>query len=138
MESIFTDKTFVPSETDLKAKLGVVYPLWSDLKSWTFNHLRNPNEEWKFPGKKYGWSYRIREKARNIIYFIPGDGYFHVALVFGQKATDQIMTSDISEIIKTDLMNARAYVEGRGVRIEVRDHTNMEDIKKLIRIKNAY
>jgi hypothetical protein len=138
MESIFMDKAVQPTESDLKEKLGSTYPLWSELKNWTFDYLKNTADEWSFPGKKYGWSFRIKEKKRNIVYFIPLDGFFKVALVFGQKATDQIMASDISKAIKTGLMEARVYMEGRGIRFDVKDDSNLKDIKTLIRIKREF
>ena len=129
------DKAVQPAESDLMEKLGSSYQLWNALKNQTLTSLKNATEEWAFPGKKYGWSFRIKEKKRNIIYFIPCEGYFSVAFVFGQKATDKIMASDISTTIKTELMNARVYVEGRGIRIDVKDHSNLNDITTLIRIK---
>lgn len=132
------DKAVQPAESDLMEKLGSSYRLWDEMKNWTLDYLKNAAEEWSFPGKKYGWCFRIKEKKRNIIYFIPLDGYFKVALVFGQKATDQIMASDISTTIKTELMEARVYMEGRGIRIDVRDDSNLNDIKTLIRIKTEY
>lgn len=64
-------------------------------------------------------------------------GFFRVAMVFGQKATEQIFASCISEEIKEELKNSIVYVEGRVIRIEVRDNSNMSDIKKLIEIKIA-
>jgi hypothetical protein len=136
MESIFMDKAVPPAESDLSEKLGSMYQLWAELKNWTLDYLKNAGEEWAFPGKKYGWSFRIKSKKRNIIYFIPHEGNFTVALVFGQKATDQIMESNISKTLKTELMNARVYVEGRGISIDMSDDSILNDIKTLIRIKN--
>lgn len=71
--------------------------------------MKYPNglEEWNYPGKKYGWSYRIKDKKRAIIYFLPRENYFKVAFVFGQKATDIVLESDISGKIKTDLKMAK-------------------------------
>ena len=68
---------------------------------------------------------------------LPRDKYFKVAFVFGQKATDLILNSDITESIKTDLAQATKYAEGRGIRIEVNDDSKIKDIKKLVDIKLA-
>ena len=95
-------------------------------------------EEWNFPGKKYGWSYRIKDKKRAIIYLLPREGFFKVAFVFGQKATNSILAENISDTIKTELNNARVYAEGRGIQIEIREHSNLRDVKKLIEIKLAF
>ena len=91
--------------------------------------------EWNYPGKKYGWSYRIKDKKRAIIYFLPRDKYFKVAFVFGQKATGIVLDSNISLDIKTELEQATKYAEGRGIRIDVKDKLILPDIKQLIEIK---
>ena len=64
--------------------------------------------------QKYGWSFRIKDKRRAIIYFLPRKKYFKVAFVFRQKAYDIILESDISDEIKTELSKAEKYAEGRG------------------------
>ena len=55
--------------------------------------------------------------------------------MFGQKAFDTIMASDIDSSIKKELADAKVYVEGRGIRIDVKDDAVFKDIKKLIDIK---
>ncbi len=69
------------------------------------------------------------------MYLLPREGYFKVAFVFGQKAFDAIMASDIDSAIKKELADAKVYVEGRGIRIDVKDDVVLKDIKKLIDIK---
>ena len=138
MESTFLDKATPPKESDLSEKLGSRYQLWAELKNWTLDYLKNSGEEWSFPGKKYGWSLRLKSKKRNIIYFIPHEGNFTVVFVFGQKATDQIMERNISKTIKTELFNARVYAEGRGINIDMSDDSILNDIKTLIQIKTEF
>lgn len=58
-------------------------------------------------------------------------------MVFGQKATDQIIASDIAEAIKKELLNSRVYAEGRVIRLDIHNEKMMNDIKKLIEIKLA-
>jgi hypothetical protein len=95
-------------------------------------------EEWKYSGKKFGWSFRINDKKRVIVYLLPREAYFKVAFVFGQKATDAIVNSTISDTIKHELLSAKAYAEGRGIRIDVRGAEVLEDIRNLIEIKLTY
>lgn len=125
----------MPTDKDLIENLGDTYVIWQGLKDYLNSHLKNPGEEWNFPGKKYGWSFRMKSGKRNIIYFLPKKGYFKVALVFGQKATDQVMASTVSDSIKEELTNATSYVEGRGIRIKVTSENILDDIRKLVSIK---
>lgn len=137
MESIFMNKSIQPTEQDLVDKLGTTFSIWSDLKSYLNDTLKNPAEEWNYPGKKYGWSFRMKSKKRNIIYFLPRDGYFKVAFVFGQKAADKVMGSKVNDKIKAELNEAKVYAEGRGIRIDVNNDQILNDIKTLIQIKVA-
>lgn len=91
----------------------------------------------EFSRKKIWLELPIKDKKRAIIYFLPRDDFFIVAFVFGQKAVDQVMESDIALDIKGELHQARKYGEGRGVRISVVKAADLPDIKKLITIKLA-
>ncbi len=135
--SIFPDKEKKPSEEDLKKALGSTYEWWNIIHAYVFDKYPAAFGEWNCPGKKYGWSYRIKDNKRAIIYLLPRDGYFKAAFVFGNKATQQIIGSDISKEIKSELENAQVYAEGRGIRIDVKDNIILDDIMKLIEIKLA-
>lgn len=136
-KSIFTDKSNVPGSDDLATALGSACNLWQLICNYVHQKYPNAVDEWNFAGQKYGWSFRIKDKKRAIIYLLPRDRFFKVAFVFGQKATDAIMQSKISATIKTELQAARVYAEGRGIRIEIRDEAMIADIKELIDIKLA-
>jgi hypothetical protein len=136
--SSFSNKAIQPNDMDLAANLGTTYRLWIQIREFVYQKYPNGSEDWNFPGKNYGWSFRIKDKKRAILYFLPRYNYFKVAFVFGQKALDYIIETNISESIKKDLLAAKKYVEGRGVRIDVKDETIIPDIQKLIEIKLAY
>jgi hypothetical protein len=136
--SIFTNTAQKPVIADLMQPLAETFPLWMKIREFVLEKYPTGLEEWNFPGAKYGWSFRIKDKKRAIVYFLPRDGFFKIAFVFGTKAMNEILASDISEIIKTDLQNARVYAEGRGIQIEVKDDSTLNDIKKLIEIKLSY
>jgi hypothetical protein len=135
--SIFTDKKVIPTNNDLAGALAGTFDLWQVIIEYV--HLKYPAavDEWKYSGANYGWSFRIKDKKRVIVYLLPRDRFFKVAFVFGQKATDRIMKSRISGTIKSELDSARVYAEGRGIRIDIQDKMVIEDIKELIDIKIA-
>ncbi|MBM2813672.1 MAG: hypothetical protein HW421_434 [Ignavibacteria bacterium] len=133
--SIFTDKSKVPNQKDLKGTLGDTLNYWAQIRDYIIDKQPNAIEEWNYPGKKFGWSFRIKDKKRAIIYLLPRANFFKVALVFGQKAIDEIMQSSISEVIKQELLIAHIYAEGRGIRIAVENKGILTDIFTLIDIK---
>ena len=136
--SVFMDKDLIPSDSDLKEVLGGKYELWLEIRDRVLHLYPGGTEEWNFPGKKYGWSFRIKDKKRAIIYLLPREGAFLAAFVFGGKATDAIMESEVSEEIKSGLRSAKVYAEGRGIRIPVPDSSSLKDIYLLIDFKLAY
>jgi len=133
--SIFTDKNKKPGLEDLKTALGRSYHLWQEIHHFVVQKYPSAVCEWNYPGSKYGWSYRIKDKKRAIIYLLPRDKRFMVAFVFGQKAFEKIMTSKISSEIKLNLQAAKIYAEGRGIRIEVKNQKILRDIQLLTEIK---
>jgi len=136
--SVFMDKASVPNQQELKAHLRESSALWEEIEDYVMKQYPKGLAEWNYPGKKYGWSYRIKDKRRAIIYFLPRAGYFKIAFVFGQKAYDAIMRSPIVEEIKIELQGAKKYAEGRGIRIEVQNEAILEDIKNLVDIKMVF
>ncbi len=136
--SIFMEKAVIPDEASLKSGIGKSYELWKLLFDFTFQKYPKARAEWNFPGKKYGWSFRIKDKKRAIIYLLPRDEYFKVAFVFGQKATNAILASNMNEEIKMKLTTAKVYAEGRGINIDVTGFEILNDIKKLIEFKLAH
>lgn len=135
--SIFTDKARQPNPNDLVAPLGETYALWKQIRQFILEKYPCGVEEWTYPGKNYGWNFRIKDKRRAIAYMLPREGYFKVAFVFGQKATDQVLASTVGPKIKQELLQARVYAEGRGIRIDVRDERIVPDIQQLVEIKLA-
>ena len=135
--SIFMDLTKTPNASDLEIPLGKTFSVWQDIRDFVFEKYPKAIEEWHVAVKKYGWGFRIKDKKRAIIYLSPREGFFRVAMVFGQKATNQILGSDISGFVKEELMKSKVYAEGRVVRLEINDNTFLKDIEKLVEIKIA-
>lgn len=137
MKSVFIDKTKTPSPADLKTALGNTADFWIKIEKLTREIAPKSTAAWHFSGEKFGWSYRISDSKRVLVYLLPREKYFKVALVFGNKAVLKIQHSDISEQIIKELLAAKSYAEGRGIRIDVRDNENLRDIQQLIEIKIA-
>lgn len=136
--SIFMEKELVPTDEMLEKTIKNTFNLWQQIRNSVVSQYPEARKEWNFPGKKYGWSFRIKDKKRAIIYLLPRENYFKVAFVFGEKAIDKIMQSNINQEIKTELSNAKKYAEGRGIRIDVSSESVLYDINLLISIKLAH
>lgn len=138
MSNVFNDKAQIPNNEDLHRVLGEKFELWTAIREYTLKAYPKALEEWNFPGVKYGWSFRIKDKKRAIIYLLPDDQRFRIALVYGEKATIRALNSNISKEIKDIIEAAPVYAEGRGFRIEITGKELIPDIEKLIDIKLVY
>lgn len=137
MKSVFTEPGTEPTDADLQRELGETLKLWQDVEQYTLSLSPKFKREWKFTGKNYGWSFRISDSKRVVIYMLPREGFFKVGMVFGAKAADLVLKSNVSPEIKKELSAARVYAEGRGIRLEIKDASLIKDIKELIGIKIA-
>ncbi|MFZ4740928.1 MAG: DUF3788 family protein [Bacteroidales bacterium] len=137
-KSIFTDKKIIPNNNDLFNSLNDTYDFWIQIKEYVYLRYPTAIDEWNYSGEKHGWHFRIKDKKRTIIYLLPRNHYFKVAFVFGQKAMDLIIKSQISDSIKNELQTAKVYAEGRGIRIDVNNDAIINDVKELIDIKLTY
>lgn len=135
MQSIFLDKSQEPTAADLENGIGITFPVWREIEAFLLEEYPKAESKWHFTSAKTGWSFRMSDSKRVLVYLLPRNQYFKVAMVFGQKATDAVLESSISETIKTELKAAKVYAEGRGIRIDIQNDDLLKDIKKLIQIK---
>ncbi|MFT3740897.1 MAG: DUF3788 family protein [Breznakibacter sp.] len=133
--STFDQKGQMPTDGQLVGLLGEKHQWWKSIEGYCLEKWPKLMQEWVFSGKNYGWNYRLKDKRRVVVYLIPIDTGFLVAFMFGEKAFEVVQQSDIDNRIKTDLQNARPYVEGRGIRYEITHPSQLSDVMKLIDIK---
>lgn len=131
----FMDKSVQPDDGQLACVLGKSLIFWKAIKQHLAQNHGDFTEEWKFYNAKSGWTLKVLRKKRNLFFFVPLQGAFRVAFVFGDKAVAAVEKSDLPEALKNELSNAHKYAEGRGLRIEVKFQKDVEHIKKLIDIK---
>ena len=137
-DPVFQDKNTQPDDTLLAEKIGPCFQYLEVLRNHIIERYGNTTEEWKFYGQKYGWQLKTFLKKRNLFFFIPYDSFFRIVFVFGDRAVAEIEKSDISSPLKSAVANAKKYMEGRGLSIDVKDETHITDIKKLLAIKIEY
>lgn len=133
--NIFTDKLHKPTEQELTENLGTSYKLWEEIRKSLNDEYGQLTEEWKYYGHKYGWSLKLFYKKRNLFFFTVYGKYFQMGFTFGDKAVSAIEKSDLPKSIIEELKNAKKYVEGRGLRIEVKRRSDVKNIIKLVGFK---
>lgn len=135
MHSIFMQKDTQPDDQQLKVALGSTFSMWETLKEAVRELEPAAKENWHFSGQKFGWSYRMSDAKRVLIYLLPREHYFKVAFVFGDKAVETIKSSAIAPQIIKELLETKKYAEGSGIRLAVNEKKDLHDILKLLEMK---
>ena len=107
--------------TTLIAKLGAEYPPLE--------------EEWVFGGKQWGWSLRLKQKKRAILYMTPGRRFFHVGFALGEKAVRAAHEARLPAALLATIDSAQKFAEGRAVRLEMKTRKDLEHALQLAAIK---
>jgi len=130
-ENLFLDKTPRPTPALFAGALGARAKYWDELKA----HVPGPVvEEWKHYGKG-GWVLKLFRGKRNLLFVSARRGYFYVSFVLGDKAVAAARQSKLSPALVEELVNARRFAEGRGIRIAVKSRRALEQAKILLDIK---
>lgn len=134
----FLGKATQPTDTEVAAALGPSANLWNDFVHWMDEKEGIKTQEWKgIVIKKYGWSMRLKKKARNIVYLSPGNGCFMVSFILSDKALEQAKHEHLPKTVQDVLNNAPRYPEGNGVRLLVHRAADIDPIRKIAQIKIA-
>ena len=135
MPALFNDKQLQPTEEMLAGALGETKALLDSIGEFIETEFGEFHPEWKFYGSKLGWSLKLFNKKRNVLFVGPETGYFRVAFAIGEKAFQEIMRSELPDSIKNQLSTTTVYAEGRPLRLEITSKEDAEPLFQLIKIK---
>jgi len=135
--SALDDKAREPTDTDVAEVLADASRLWIDLKDLMASQFDPLAEDWTFSGKKWGWSLRLKQKKRAVLYMTPSTGFFYVGFALGEKAVAAAHKGDLPQNLLEIIDNSQKYAEGRAVRLEVRSSEDLENVVNVATIKMA-
>jgi hypothetical protein len=120
-----------PTESELRALLGASFAAYQALLAGNAD-LR---PEWKYYGPKSGWTLKLFDRRRNLCFLMPRAGELGVAFALGEAAVKRALDADLPAPLKQEIREARQYVEGRPVRLTVRDAADLALVATLLAIK---
>lgn len=136
--SALADKSVEPTEEQLAEVLGFeAVQLWLEIRLSMEKAYPPLVQEWNYASAKSGWSCRLVQKKRRLVYLIPQQGHFLAAVVLGDKAVDRVREAGIPQNLLNELESAKKYAEGRGLRFAVRSREDVEAVKALVACKMA-
>ena len=133
--SAFDDRDLEPRDSDLAETLGDSRSLWGELESLMVVQFQPLSVDWVFSGRKWGWSLRLKQKKRTVLYMTPSSGHFVVGFALGQKAVDAAHESDLPQATLDMIEGSQKYAEGRAVRLEVRTSDDLRTAARIAPIK---
>lgn len=71
----------------------------------------------------------------DLFYANPGRGSFEVTVVLGARAAEAALAGRVSKSLHPSIRAARAYAEGRPVRVVVRSAADLVAVEELIAVK---
>jgi hypothetical protein len=137
MPSVFLDRAAPPTDAALAAALGRGQAHWTRLRDALAAAFPPLEAKWSYSGKAYGWSLQLKQKKRAVVYLVPGQGAFTASFAFGEKACQAAQRSDLPPAVLATIADAPKYVEGRGVRIDVRAAKDVAIVERLAALKMA-
>ena len=135
MSTLFNEKHLQPTEEMLTGALCETKVLLDSIGKFIETEFGEFHREWKFYGSKLGWSLKLFNKKRNVLFVGPETGYFRVAFAIGEKVFQEILRSELPDSIKNQLSTTTVYAEGRPLRLEIRSKEDAEPLFQLIKIK---
>lgn len=126
-----------PEREELTACLGAAAPLWDSAIHAVREACPLVQELWNFAGPKIGWSLRLVDRTRVLVYMTPGARQFRVGLVLGSNGVDAARKSGLSDSATAVLDAAPRQTEGYGVRFQVASRQDMEPFRELLAMKLA-
>lgn len=135
---VFPDKSQQPTLDDFVAVIGRAAKAWARIGE-RLEAAHGPLRfEWKHYGKASGWTLKVFKGTRNLCFVGPRVDAFVVSFVMGNAAVAAVERTSLPAPLVAELVGARKYAEGRGVRVEVRTLTDADHVIALAGIKAAH
>jgi len=131
MGNAFAGKTKAPTDDELGTALGASRVLWDQLLATLGDKLKLTRREWSTSSPKLGWSLRIKDGDRIIVYLAPMQGCFRASFALGGKAVEAALAAGLPASAVAIIRSAKKYAEGTAVRIEVKQAQDIEIVSKL-------
>jgi hypothetical protein len=121
----------------LAAQLGGAMAAWDAIVA-AIEAAHGPvDQEWRSSKSDFGSMCLLRRGKKTLLYLTPGRQEVVVAVVLGERAVALALAADLPERVRTLLVEAKSYAEGRGIRFPVRSPSEAPVVAELVRLKTT-
>jgi hypothetical protein len=133
--SAFHDQESLPTDAGVRHVLGDAHATWELLLGLVAERIGPVSEVWKCTSVKTGWGLRVVRETKVILYMTPQPRQFVVSFALGERAVKAARMAKLSAAVMQVIEAAPGFVDGRRVRITVRDARDLETLAQLAAIK---
>jgi hypothetical protein len=126
-----SDKGRPPDAAALAKTLGRAQPAFHALAD------RGPGttSEWRRYSAQSPWVLKLTQGDRTLYYLEPAPGAVCATVLLGKRATQAALGGAVSKGLHDAIRSARAYAEGRPVRVIVKRMADVKHVEELLSVK---
>ena len=124
-------ETGPPAASELSSLLGKAHAAFQTLTA----RGGGATCEWKRYKRESPWVLKVSHGKRTLFYVKPARGSFEVTVLLGARATEAALGGRVSEGLHASIRSARAYAEGRPVRVVVKSKADLVAVEELLAVK---
>ena len=133
---ILSNKEIIPTDDYIFSILGSKKEFWQSIITFATENYKDTSGTWNYYNDGKQWLFKMVQKKKTIFWASIWQDTFRITFYFGDKAESVIETSDLPPAIKDGFKKAKKYGAIRPVTIKVFEHSDVENVLKLIVIKN--
>jgi hypothetical protein len=123
--------TSPPTASDLPRLLGDAHEAFQALIA----RHEGAVGEWKRYSKQSPWVLKVSQGERTLFYARPEAGAVNVTVILGGRAVEAALAGRVSKRLHASIRAARAYPEGRPVRVVVKSIADLARVEELVAVK---
>lgn len=130
-----SDKNILPTEDYIFSIIGEKRIFWQTIMNYLSITFKDIAGSWNYYNDGKQWLFKSVWKKKTILWAAILDNTFRITFWFGDKAEPVIEMSDLPQTIKDNFKIAKKYGSIRSASIIIKDNTDVDNVLKLIDIK---
>lgn len=132
---VFDQRECSPKPAEILAAVGPTVDLWNELIRWMRESLSAEKDLKYMYGKKYGWAFRFQRRSALLCALYPTLNGFTAQVILNRTALDEASLLKLDKNAKQAIEQAHLYAEGKWLFIPVTSKHDVDDVKRLLKLK---
>jgi len=133
---MLSDKQVIPTDEYIFTIIGDKKKLWQSIMSYATENYKDSSGTWNYYNDGKRWLFKFIQKKKTIFWISILEDTFRVTFWFPDKAEPVIENSDLPPGLKNEFKSAKKYGSTRSVTIKMNKSEDVDNVLKLIAIKN--